>query len=119
MSVKTIIKTPYDQSAVSAKMQQQFRVYFDHTLNLINDQEMCDFSIPEIQEKLRDAYESARQEIISGCREYTIKKEPWGYFEKHMNDDKTYKFRIPHSAMKFFISLAKNNKAISTCFDQE
>lgn len=118
MSVNNIIKTPYEKSPVAAKMQQQFRVYFDHELCVVKNQEMCDFSIREIQEKLCDAYESARQDIISGCRDYTVKNEPWGYFERHMKDDNIYKFRIPHSAMKLFIKLANNQKSISAFFDE-
>lgn len=118
MSVNNIIATPYDQSAVAAKMQQQFRVYFDHSLNVIKSQEMCDFSIPEVQDKIREAYEAGRREIANGCLQYAIKKSPWGYFEKHMNDT-TYKFRIPHAAMKFFITVAGNQKSVSSFFGEE
>jgi hypothetical protein len=118
MSVDTIIKTPYYQSAVAAKMQQQFRVYFDHSLNVIKNQEMCDFSLPEIQERLRDAYEAGRRDLAAGRRGYAIKNSRWGYFEKHLTEN-TYKFRIPHAAMKFFITLAGTQKTVSGFFNEE
>lgn len=98
MQVEDIIDTPYEQSHVHAKFQQQLRVYIKN--QIIVSAEIYDFSKSRIQKEIKAAYEHAREQLI---------KEPWlpatsckgkyyGYFEKCVGKQ-SYSFRLSDSQM--------------------
>jgi hypothetical protein len=110
MSVDTIIKTPYKDSNVYKKFQQQFRVKTDDN-NVIIEAGLFDFDQPQIQELIEAAYEHGRK-ILSQNKNigYTPYTGFWGYFEQTKKDrDSVYDFRLSNSDMESLERMAKSN----------
>ena len=61
--------TPYKQSHVYEKFQQQLRIYTKE--DVIISAEIYDFSAPVIQDLIQHAYEYAQQQIIANDQLYT------------------------------------------------
>jgi homoserine dehydrogenase len=110
MSVDAIIKTPYKDSNVYKKFQQQFRVKTDDN-NVIIEAGLFDFDQPQIQELIEAAYEHGRK-ILSQNKNigYTPYTGFWGYFEQTKKDrDSVYDFRLSNSDMESLERMAKSN----------
>lgn len=110
MSVDAIIKTPYKDSNVYKKFQQQFRVKTDDN-DVIIEAGLFDFDQPQIQELIEAAYEHGRK-ILSQNKNigYTPYTGFWGYFEQTKKDrDSVYDFRLSNSDMESLERMAKSN----------
>ena len=107
MSVEDIINTPYKDSHVFKKFQQQLRVYIKD--NVIISAEVYDFSHSSIQEIIQRAYDHAKKQLIK-CKdlERTKYKGFYGFFERVNPDRKTLSFRLSKSDMESLESMAKS-----------
>lgn len=115
MLPETIKVTPYKESTVYEKIQRQFRVYIKD--DTIVDAKVVDFSWDVIQDKIKDSYEAARQEIINGADWDYIPGGQYGYFERTNKDSNSYDFRLRDRAMKKLESMA--NSTARKLFDFE
>jgi len=112
MKVNDIINTPYRESEVFKKFQQQIRIKTKN--NVIVKAEFFDFRSEHIQDNIEAAYEHARSQIIKNEVYRTTKSGPdsigyWGYFEKCTQRKNTYSFRINQSGMDDYEKMTKNN----------
>lgn len=98
MLPEDIIKTPYHESVICKKLQQQFRV--KHKDQVIVSADMYDFSPKYIQERIETSYEAARQKIIVGDDGDYISGGPYGYFERTVKGSRSYQFRVSNGAVK-------------------
>jgi hypothetical protein len=98
MSPEDIKSTPYRQSVVYDKLQQQYRVKTKY--QVIVSAEVYDFSAPHIQEKIEKCYEAARLKIIQGDENDYITGGYYGFFERQANGPRSYQFRFTDGAMK-------------------
>ena len=104
MLPEDIVNTPYRNSLICEKLQQQLRVKTKN--QKIISAEVYDFSSPYIQEKLEESYEAARQKIIAGdCSKY-ISGGDYGYFERTVKGSRSYQFRVSDSAVKKIESMS-------------
>lgn len=115
MSAKLIIKTPYAKSIVKAKFSQQLRIGFDDDENVVTTQQITDFTDPDIQSKIEEAYENARKVFIAGLHGSYVYGNGWGYFEHKAGN--SYSFRIPHSKMQKLLILSQNSAPFQNLFD--
>lgn len=106
MSVKSIIKTPYEQSLICEKIQRQIRVSIDDTGNVIAA-DFHDFTDCFSQDLIREAYEHARQQVIADPTiKHTKVSGHVGYFERTSTMvEGQLAFRISHTKMKKLIEL--------------
>lgn len=111
MSLDEIINTPYEQSHVYEKFQQQLRVHIKD--QVIVSADVYDFGKPRVQQLIKAAYENAREQLI---------KEPWltatsakgkfyGYFEQCAGK-KSYSFRLSDGQM------TKLENMVTSTFDK-
>jgi hypothetical protein len=98
--------TPYCQSIVFEKMQQQYRVKTKD--QLIISGEVYDFSPEYIQDLIEEAYEAARKKLINGNDDPYIYGTAWGYLEQTVKGSKSYEFRISNNAMKKLENTSKS-----------
>ena len=98
MTPEDIVKTPYRESVIFEKLQQQYRVKTKD--QVIVSAEVYDFSSPNIQEKIEASYEAARQKIIDGDNNDYVSGGKYGYFERTVKGSRSYEFRFAHGAMK-------------------
>jgi hypothetical protein len=96
MSPSDVMANDYRNSAVFDKMQKQYRVY--HQNNVVVKNKLYDFSADFIQEKIEEAYENCRQELINGNTADYIYGNEYGYFERRKGT-KSYSYRINKGAM--------------------
>lgn len=103
-----IIKTDYKDSVIYKKLQQQFRVKTKD--NIIVDNDVYDFSKPQIQELLEEAYETSRSNLKLGYinNGNTATGTYWGYFEKKRDTNNSWQFRHSDRAMKKLEAMAKS-----------
>lgn len=120
MTIDSIISTPYDQSIVKEKFQQQYRVHYSDKDQVVVSEELVDFSHEYIQNKVRDAYETGREQIIKnsqqGYHPTYVKGSEWGHFERTKSKN-SYSFRIPNHSMKAFEQVSKNSSIFKRLFD--
>ena len=103
MTPADIIATPYDLSPIKAKFQQQFRVHHSIERGCIVSAKMYDFRGDYFQNRMRDAYESAREMFANGAfANYVRGDEACGYFEKTVSGRNSYDFRLPSNVMEAF-----------------
>ena len=111
MTYEDIKLTPYDESPIAKKIKQQFRVKVNKEGVIINTR-VYDFTPDFIQEKLREAYESARIKIIKGDNSDYIAGTKFGYFERKKGKDNketnSWAFRISVGAMDTLESMSKS-----------
>ena len=111
MTWENIKVTPYDMSPIADKIKQQYRVKVQK--GIIVDTKVYDFSPDFIQEKLREAYETARAKIIKGDKSNYISGTKFGYFERKKGkggkETNSWAFRIPVGAMDTLEGMAKSN----------
>lgn len=110
MLPEDIASTPYPESIICKKLQQQLRVKTKD--QVIVSSEVYDFSSSYIQKKLEESYEAGRKKIIDGDRSKYIKGGPFGYFERTVKGSRSYQFRVSNNAAKKIetMSLATSNK---------
>lgn len=106
MSVRYIKSTPYKESTIYHKLQQQYRIKSRD--RVIVSAEVYDFSAPHIQEKIEKCYEAARQKIIEGDTSDYISGGPYGFFERQANGPRSYQFRLTDGAMKKLEAMARS-----------
>jgi hypothetical protein len=107
MSIEDIINTPYKNSNVYKKFQQQLRVKTNE-LDIIVSADIYDFDQPQIQDLIESAYEHARKQIVANNHiGYTSYVGHWGYFEQcHLPQSDSYSFRFSAQDMKDLESMA-------------
>lgn len=110
MSADDIVCTPYEDSIVAEKLQQQLRIKHNE-YNIITSADVYDFSKPFIQEELKKAYEHGRNQIRNnesvGCT--SCKGGYLGYFEQcHSPRSSAYSFRLSLGQMRKLESMAKS-----------
>jgi hypothetical protein len=108
MTYDDIINTPYEQSTICQKLQQQNRLEYDNTFNVVTNESVYDFRDSEIQERLKESYENARSILRQqgGPGPGTIVGGQFGVFE--WKSGNTYAHRIPDSGMKKMKVMAKS-----------
>jgi len=98
MKVDEYINTPYEQSLVYQKSQQQYRIKTEQ--DVVVENKIYDFSNPFIQADLKSTYETCQAKLQNGERGNTIYGGPWGYLEKKKRTKSSYAFRMSDGAMK-------------------
>ena len=118
MTYDDIVATPWDQTPFKKKLQTQYRVTinkdeFEGNVSAIG--KVVDFSNPEIQKELEDAYEKCRAELIAQGQIYvgqTITAGgQYGNLEHKPGPNgtgKSYALRIPNSGMKKMLTTANS-----------
>lgn len=107
MHEQDIINTCYEQTILWEKLQTQLRVKYRN--HVIQSQEIYDFSRPIIQQKLRDAYETARHNLIQGNYDSSnyVPGTGFGHFERCANSDQ-WTFRIGNKGMQQLEAMARS-----------
>ena len=125
MTYDDIVATPWDQTSFKKKLQTQYRVTinkdeFEGDVSATG--KVVDFSNPEIQKELEDAYEKCRAELIAQGQIYigqTITAGgQYGKLEHKPGPNgtgKSYALRIPNSGMKKLLTIA--NSTFNTLFE--
>jgi hypothetical protein len=116
MTIEDIIKTPYEQSIIYEKFQRQVRVHYDNTRRIVTNSRVYDFTDPLIQDKVKEAYEKARQVFIDGYEGDWVRKSNWGLFERKRGYN-SYTFRIPDKAMREFETISSNSRTFKNLFE--
>lgn len=118
MTYDDILVTPWDQTPFKKKLQTQYRVTinkdeFEGDVSATG--KVVDFSNPEIQKELEDAYEKCRAELIAQGQIYvgqTITAGgQYGKLEHKPGPNgtgKSYALRIPNSGMKKMLTMANS-----------
>tara|TARA_R110000868_G_scaffold168202_1_gene402825 strand:+ start:1051 stop:1647 length:597 start_codon:yes stop_codon:yes gene_type:complete len=118
MTYDDIVATPWNQTPFKKKLQTQYRVTinkdeFGGDVSAIG--KVVDFSNPEIQKELEDAYEKCRAELIAQGQIYvgqTITAGgQYGKLEHKPGPNgtgKSYALRIPNSGMKKMLTMANS-----------
>ena len=106
MTTENIINTPYTQSPVKDKIQQQYRVEYDSWGRLVSN-EIYDFSEDWIQDMIEQSYESGRQEISQGMAgKNNTKTYGIGIFQRD-KDKEQWQYRITEAGMKKIKNMSK------------
>jgi hypothetical protein len=106
MLPEDIITTPYKESTIYHKLQQQYRIKSKD--RIIVSAEVYDFSAPHIQEKIEKCYEEARQKIIQGDESNYISGGSYGFFERQTDGPRSYQFRFTDGAMKKLEAMSRS-----------
>jgi len=106
MTPEDICATPYAQSTIYAKLQQQLRVKTKE--QTIVSADVYDFSSPAIQQRIEESYELARQKIINGDDSSYIAGGAYGYFERTGAGSRSYEFRLRDVSMKKIETISKS-----------
>jgi len=106
MTTEAIINTPYTQSPVKDKIQQQYRVEYDNEGTIVSN-EIYDFSEDWIQDLIKQSYEAGRQEIAQGMAgKNNTKTHGVGVFQRDKNKEQ-WQFRITKTGMEKIKSMSK------------
>lgn len=99
MTIDNIKSTLYEDSTICPKIQRQFKVKWDRDFRTVTEAGIMDYSKPEVQKKIKSAYETGRQEIINGniATGYARGVGEWAYFEEQPGG--SWQFRIPNKRM--------------------
>ena len=106
MTREDITSTPYRESVIHKKLQQQYRVKTKD--QVIVSAEVYDFSAAYIQEKIENCYEAARKKIINGEHGDYISGGYYGFFERMVDGPRSYQFRFTDGAMKKLEAMARS-----------
>lgn len=119
MTINSIIVTPYEQSIIKEKFQQQYRVHYSDNRQIVVSEGLFDFSNEYIQSKICDAYEIGRKQIIKNAQQGSyptyVRGTEWGHFELTKGRD-SYRFRIPNHSMKKIEQVSKNSNIFERLF---
>ena len=105
MSIANIINTPWHQSSMHDKFQQQRRIYAKK--GVIVDDFICDFRDPFIQILAQEAYEILQQQLAAGVRGRYIRANSHFYFESKKESPNIYVLRT--GKMKRLEAMTKRN----------
>jgi hypothetical protein len=108
MTVDTIINTPWEQSSVCKKLQQQMRVKTKNGVILPGANNVYDFSGWHIQSLFKEAYNICQAKLAAGDRSNTIAGNKWGYFEQCTHSANSYIFRHSDNAFKKIERLSRS-----------
>jgi hypothetical protein len=125
MTYEEICNTPYVQSNICKKFQQQYRVYFkDGEPGHIVKARVCNFTDECIQSQIKKSYEEARKILVDNPM--YAKSEPWttvkgftncpAYFEKTKTGS-SWAFRITDLAMRGYESIDSNRQFVNDIFN--
>lgn len=108
MTYDNIVRTPYEQSVICQKLQQQNRMEYDNTFNVVTSESVFDFRDPDIQKRLKESYENARTILAQqgGPCHGTVVGGKYGMFE--WKSGNSYAYRISDSGMKKLKNMAKS-----------
>ena len=113
MTLENIASTPYTDSSIKSKFQQQFRIKHSSKKLVIVSAKMYDFTVDAVQEVIEFAYESGRSIIRDNLitdtesPNYIRGEDALGYWER--KDKYSYQFRLGHGHMEFIERLALNS----------
>ena len=112
LHIDTIKEYEYDKSPIKEKCQTIFKVEHSQTFREVTDARVLDFTKPYIQEKFKDAFNTARAKILAGNESNYIKghSKAWGYFERKIKNGKptnNWAFRITVKNMKTLEGMAR------------
>jgi hypothetical protein len=113
LHIDSIMKHDYNTSTIKEKCQTIFKVVHSQTFMEVTDARVLDFTKPHIQEKFRDAFDTARDKMIAGDTSNYIKghDNAWGYLERKIKNGKptnNWAFRITVKHMKLFEGMARS-----------
>jgi hypothetical protein len=113
LHIDSIKEYNYNNSPIKEKCQTIFKVEHSQTFRKITDARVLDFTKPYIQEKFRDAFDTAREKMIAGDESNYIKghNEAWGYLERKTRNGKptnNWAFRITVGNMKSLEGMARS-----------
>jgi hypothetical protein len=107
--------TPYRLSSIAGKLKQQLRVKTKD--QVVVESRIWDFSDPYIQSLIEDSWETARQKIIAGCQDKYIPGGDYGYFEKCVNSDNSYAWRMSQAMMDKLETMSGNSPTFNKIFE--
>lgn len=121
MTVADIINTKYEDSVIFEKFQQQYRVNYSDEGQIVLSANVYDFSDPYIQQQIREAYENGRTILSAemaddGYAPSYIRGGDFGQFEITESNN-SYRFRIPHGAMKKIETMSKGSSVFNSLFE--
>lgn len=114
LHIDTIKHYDYDKSPIKEKCQTIFKVTHSQTFMEVTGARVLDFSKEFIQDKFRDAFNTARDKMLAGDSANYIKghDDAWGYLERKKKNGKptnNWAFRIPVDKMTNIEGMAKSN----------
>jgi len=120
MSVLDIIRTQYIDSLVYQKMQHHFSIEYNNSLRVVTKEDNVDFTAPDIQKLIKDAYEQGRKIISANwsCGDVApyVNVTEYGQFEKVPGHD-AYRFRIKVKAMNNLKGMSKSAAQFDKLFE--
>lgn len=121
MTIAEIVLTDYEDSVIFEKFQQQYRVHYSDEGQIVLSSAVYDFSDPYIQKQIREAYEAGRKVIVDeldkeGYMPSYIRGGDFGQFEITESNN-SYRFRIPHGAMKKIETMSKGASVFNNLFE--
>jgi len=117
VSIDTLLTKEYEETVIYEKSQHIYKVtHVPDTLktNIVQETRLWNFSIPECQDKIKQAYNIVRQKVQAGCRDKHIKGTRHGNLE--LQTSGSYQFRVTHAGMKELEMLSLQHKAYHTLF---
>ena len=111
MNVEDIKNTDYKNSPIYQKIQTVLIVTHDN--KTVKKTETYDLTDPYIQDKIKEAYDYSKQQLINKEK---ISTKGYGYFEQ-IHDTDSYKFRISNSAIKKLFTMSGNSKPFNRLFE--
>jgi|APCry1669191515_1035360.scaffolds.fasta_scaffold00001_89 hypothetical protein len=119
MTISDIIATPvWEETGFYPKVQNQNQVTWDPVFREVADVKIVDMALPEIQSKLKDAYEDLRRQLVAGVRTKTItSSNRWAVFDG-FNHPNSYRYRITNTAMKQILIISSMRDSLKL-FDFE
>lgn len=119
LSANNIKATPFEETSICKKIQQQIRAKTDDSVfveNTIVECSVYDFSSKHIQDLLKEAYEICRGKLIAGDTSNYIHGTKWGYLERE-SEKRAYQFRISSAAFSQLEQMAKAAKNYNKFFE--
>jgi hypothetical protein len=120
MTIPAITNTPdWEDTGYFPKAQNQNQVTWDPVFQEISEVKILDMALPEIQSKLKEAYEDLRTQVIEGVRTKTItSSNGWAVFDGYCHDN-SYRYRITDKAMKQIKTISAARDALKRNFEFE
>ena len=114
LHIDTIKQFEYHASPIKEKCQTIFKVAHSQTFMTITSATILDLTKEDIQEKFKDAFDTARTKILAGNQSNYIKghADAYGYFERKIKggvSTNNWAFRIPVKNMKSLEGMSKSN----------
>ena len=101
MTIADILKTPnWKDTRYSCKTQNQNQIVWDPDFMKVSSVNLLDMDIDLIQEKLEEGYTEVRDQLLAGDRSKEIKSANGWVVLDGYGHSKSYRMRIPNTAMK-------------------